>query len=486
MHGNTGRGLSPLPNALSEIKKWRQEAKLEDVERYFFHITEVDEIEDGSRYFVIGRKGTGKSAVAEYLLRQKGAKKFAQKLTFKNFPFNELYALSNDRYTAPNQYITLWKYIILSTIAQLMIENENIAPSARAKLEKIYSNKNALEPLARRITKWTDRKFALKVLGTGFELGGTREVEETDTSWIEKVEVLESFILDSIDDSAYFVILDELDEDYAPADRADDRDPYKQLIIGLFKAVMDLRASMPHTGIRPVVFLRDDIYTELRDSDKTKWTDVSVEMEWNEEKIKRLLAFRVSRAIDPNGQIQGFHNVWRKIFDAQTITAGSRKSQRVEVFEWMTRLTHLRPRDFVFYLQICASAAEQNHVKIPANIVRQLERTFSNHLRSEVEDEIQGLMPDIHKVLDVLADLRKGQFSYTEFDHMYAAHARRGLVQKRDGEEVLGLLFHFSIVGNQPRQTNTTVFRYRSRFARFNRQEPVIIHRGLLKALQID
>jgi hypothetical protein len=481
-------GIAIRPTPLLEIKKWKQEAKLEDVERYFFHISEVDELEDGSRYFVIGRKGTGKSALAEHLLRHKSPKRFAQKLTFKNFPFNELYALSNDRYTPPNQYITLWKYIILSSIAQLMVENENLPISVRSKLEKVYSSKGSAEPLSRRITRWTDAKLSLKVFGTGVESSWKRQPEDSDRSWVERVEDLEEFILEVLttDDSEYFVILDELDEDYTPAERSDEGDPYKQLIIGLFKAVMDLRASFSETAVRPVVFLRDDIYTELRDSDKSKWSDVSVELEWTAEKIQRLLAFRLSRAIDPLGPILPFSNAWSAILEARTITAGRSKSQRVEVFEWMARLSHLRPRDFVFFLQACSAAAlEQNQVKIPADTIKKLDRSFSNHLRSEIEDEMQGIMPDIHKVLDVLSDLRKGHFSYEEFVDVYAAHVKRGLVKDRDGGEVLSMLFHFSVVGNQPRQTSTTIFRYKARFARLNTREPVIVHRGLLKALQI-
>lgn len=474
-------------DALREIMKWRQEAKLEDLERYFFHINEVDAIQEGLRYFVIGRKGTGKSAIAEHLLRMQGAKRFAQKLTFKNFPFNELYSLSNERYTAPNQYITLWKYIILSTVAQLMIENENVPLLARSKLEKVYPPKGGIEPLARRIARWTDRKFGIKILGSGIDIEGKRVVEDNESSWIERVEVLEAFILEWIDDSEYYVILDELDEDYAPAARVNERDPYKQLMIGLFKAVHDLKAVFARKSVRPVIFLRDDIYSELRDSDKTKWSDASIELEWSEAKLQRLLAFRISRAIDPGGPSLSFQEAWRTIFRADTISAGYRKSQRVGIFEWMTKLTHLRPRDFVYYLQLCASSAvEHEHTRIPASVLTQLERTFSNHLRSEIEDEMQGLMPDIPQVLDVLSDLRKQHFWVDDFVERYEAHVKRGLVEARDGGQVLSMLFHFSVVGNQPRQMTTTVFRYKSRLARLNTREVVIVHRGLLKALQID
>lgn len=95
---------------LDEIKaSWKLDAKSEDSERYFFHVKEVREIESGDQAFVIGRKGTGKTAIAQYLEGLKSHNVFCEPLSFKNFPFNALYELKNSGFTAPNQYIALWK-----------------------------------------------------------------------------------------------------------------------------------------------------------------------------------------------------------------------------------------------------------------------------------------------------------------------------------------------------------------------------------------
>jgi cold shock CspA family protein len=102
-------------------KLWRLEAKLED-SKYFYNLPESDKILDGRKIFVIGRKGSGKSAICEHIINKSEYNLFSKKLSFKNFPFNELYSLENKKsYTEPNQYITLWKYLIYSTICQLMV-----------------------------------------------------------------------------------------------------------------------------------------------------------------------------------------------------------------------------------------------------------------------------------------------------------------------------------------------------------------------------
>jgi cold shock CspA family protein len=116
-----------------EVAEWKLEAKSEDNDRYFFHVKEVTSIEGGEKCYVIGRKGSGKTAISEYLGRLIDHDTFSEKLTFKNFPFTELYSLTNNRFTSPNQYITLWKYLIYSSICKLMARNASVKTKKASK-----------------------------------------------------------------------------------------------------------------------------------------------------------------------------------------------------------------------------------------------------------------------------------------------------------------------------------------------------------------
>ena len=71
---------------------------------------------------------------------------------------------------------------------------------------------------------------------------------------------------------------------------------YFSLITGLFKAIQDIRSKFKEKYIYPLIFIRDDIYELIKDNDKTKWGDFSETLDWNESSIKRLLAFRFTRA----------------------------------------------------------------------------------------------------------------------------------------------------------------------------------------------
>ena len=112
-------GEKMTSKVLEEIASWSIEAKEESTEKYFFHFNDVSLIEKGQKSYVIGRKGTGKTAIAEYLHRPQAFNKFSRLLSFKNFPFNALYQHADNQYNRPSQYITFWTYVIYSYILNL-------------------------------------------------------------------------------------------------------------------------------------------------------------------------------------------------------------------------------------------------------------------------------------------------------------------------------------------------------------------------------
>lgn len=300
---------------LTEVSKWKIEAKLEDNIRYFYHTKNVGYLESGDKSYVIGRKGTGKTAICEYIHSLIKPNKFSVKLTFKNFPFKDLYSHTNHSFNRPNQYITLWKFVIYSKIAQMMLKNHNISPSALEILDTFYSE-DLDKNLDQQISKWTSTSFNLKLFGSGVVID--KKNNSNKSSWINKVESIEAFILNNIDDSQYFILFDELDEDYRSFSSKEEYADYFSLITSLFKAAQDIKYkfSIENLKVFPVIFLRDDIVGRIIDPDKTKWSDLSIELSWSEHLIKKMLAFRISRALSSNNDILEFDDAWLKIFSS--------------------------------------------------------------------------------------------------------------------------------------------------------------------------
>lgn len=481
-------------NVLKEISEnWKLEAKQENNFRYFFHVDEAKKILTGDKFYVVGRKGSGKSAISQYILNlceqnaQTGYRVFTEQLSFKNFPFNELYALENGRYTKPNQYITIWKYIIYSCICRLMVRNQHIDGELRALLEKLYPP-TTIKSLSRLIANWTTKEFGAQILGFGGSLKVDKISNFETLSWIEKTNILEDIIEEYIDDSNYYIVFDELDEDYRDFETQEERTQYINLITSLFKAVQDIKSIFKERKqiICPIVFLRDDIYLLIKDTDKNKWGDFKIALEWDEPKLKAMLAYRISKALDENGKILSFEEAWMKIFSGQTINLGGNYRRKTDLFHYITLSTQLRPRDYIKYIQVCAETTLQNREeKITAKTVKQVDKGFSNYLKEEIIDEIHAQLPDIQIIFSIISQIRKWNFTIQEFNNTYMQYYKKGTVKNGNVDYILQMLFDFSIIGNRPKNRSISFFRYINPEARFNFKENIVVHRGLFKALQI-
>lgn len=472
---------------LNIANNWRLDAKFEDP-KYFYNYDEVNLILNNQKCYVIGRKGAGKTAICEHIVQNDSYDRFSSRLSFKNFPFNELYGLNNNKYTEPNQYITLWKYLIYSTICKMMVENQRIDPDVRSKLEILYP-KNDLKLLNRKISEWTSAEFGATILGSGGNLKVSRSISSLEIPWIEKVNILEDVIVNYCDDSKYYIVFDELDEDYRDLSNVEESKNYINLLTSLFKATQDVKATFARTQhqIMPIVFLRDDIFMLINDSDKNKWSDLKIELEWTAEKIKKLLAHRISCDIG-NGANEFIFNVaWEKVFAEKEIGFGTNKSKKIKTFDFILRSTHLRPRDFVRYIQGCCDYSKDTEELVSNNTIRIVDRAFSNYLRDEIKDEVYPLLPDIDNIFQVISNIRKWNLSVREFKQEYNKYLKAGTIKENNVDKVLDVLYNFSVIGNQHKfRKEIQFFKYQHTNMTYNKDENIVIHRGLFKSLQIE
>src|SRR5208283_3035022 len=97
-----------------------------------------------------------------------------------------------------------------------------------------------------------------------FSASSSRDVQNVplEEVWPELIPHMERIILTFIDSSKYFIVFDELDEDYRYFWDDENRERYIPLVLGLFKAVSNVRWALgrAQASILPIVFLRDDIY----------------------------------------------------------------------------------------------------------------------------------------------------------------------------------------------------------------------------------
>lgn len=466
------------------VDEWKLEAKQEDV-KYFYFVNEANDILDGKKNFIIGRKGEGKTAIAQYICKQSLYNIFTEKMSFKDFPFNILYSLSNSKYTKPNQYISIWKYLIYATICKQMIANNSIDSNVTSMLSKIFPTEDNRSKLSKLIEKYTVKDFGVQILNSGINIG--RDLQKTDLNWIDIIEILETTILENIDDAKYYVVFDELDEDYKDFNDDTEKSNYFDLITGLFKAVQDIKTLFADKGLNvyPIVFLRTDIYNMITYSDKNKWSDSIINLNWTSEKIKELIKHRLNIVFGTEEELS-FNECWCKLFGKYKLKTGARKQKQIGSYDYMLRSTQNRPRDFIKYFQECSKLALANdELIISPKLIKSADNVFSEYMRCEIIDEMYAVLPEYDDIFAILSLIRKQTFNPEEFVEKYNQMVEKEELRNRGAEKVLKLLFEFSVIGNAPSIKNQAIFKYEKNNARFNFKENIIIHRGLYKALQI-
>ncbi|MPM27596.1 hypothetical protein SDC9_74109 [bioreactor metagenome] len=475
---------SDIQDIYNEIlDNWSVDAKKESI-RYFCHVEEADYLTSGKKSFIIGRKGCGKTAIAQYICELQSPTHFSSKLSFKNFPFKILYSLENSRdYTQPNQYISIWKYLIYSSICKSMSKNQKIDPEVKGKLEQLYGD-SSLTALDKVITKWTNKSFGVEILGVGFNR--EREKNKENLSWIEISEILEKIILDYCDESSYYIVFDELDEDYTAFSGNQEKNDYISMLTSLFKAIQDIRSLFETNDkkIYPIGFLRSDIYSQLQYSDKNKWKESVIDLEWNTARIQKMLSHRLCVAFNlPRTE---FKTIWEKLFSSKKVSMGHRQERLMDIYSYVERSTEFRPRDFIQYVKCCVELAKSKmEYPIMPQTVKDADDNFSEYLKDETIDEVFAVIPEINEILGLLSTIRKQNFRFDAFEKEYNELVKREVIPKRDVKSILLILFDAGVIGNQPTMRGKTIFRFSAKSPRFNFNEIMMVHRGLYKALQI-
>jgi len=472
-------------SVLEEVSRWSIEAKDEDTEKYFYYFDDIKALEEGYKNYVIGRKGTGKTAIAEYLHQKDDYNRFSSLLSFKNFPFNFLYEHNDKDYNRPNQYITIWTYVIYHYICSMMAKNEHITSNCSEEFKSHFNN-DIHSALSRSLKKITSSSYNLSFLGAGAGVENNSDSEKFDL--VRGTEILRDFVLNNIDDSSYYVIFDELDEDYRDVLDPDRKDGYFELLISLFKACQIIRAdfSKESAKVRPIVFLRADIFDLCRDVDKNKWLDRSVRLDWDVARLRNLTNFRLSRAINPDASAP-ISDAWDSIFSVRTTNHGHLDRKKSDTFRYLTSRTFLRPRDLISFIRECARIADsKGKSRIGNDEIKEASKAHSAYLRREVIDEIFPVMDDVSEVLGVLSKIRKQIFTRKEFNDRYREYYNQNKNEKMilSSTKILQLLYHFNVIGNITKG-NHRVFSYESDSKVLNVEENYCIHNGLIHGLDI-
>ena len=464
------------------------EAKGDDkLNSYFIEIPEYNGIKNGEFRYIIGRKGTGKTAIIEQLTNEISARHdcLYKYLSLKNFPIQALRGMKDRTQGNKSQFVPIWSFLILTELCKLLVKDEGISDYQNVKELHLFIKRNfpnnelGFSETVRKLES-QHNKVAILSKWIGVEVANSESEEKYIDVHFQKVtEILIDYIRRINTTCKFYIFFDELDEGYSAGDKS-----LNLLLLALLRAVENVHIELKESiQLRLVLALRSDIYENLEDNDLNKLDDYLVNLRWTTESKSRyslydLVNARINASIRVNEPL----DAWNCI----TINKDRGLPTSVKsVWDFIYNRTFERPRDIVKYMKICARFKNQG--RLPFEVVKTAEIQYSEWFYKEFRDEIQSHLSVWQEATQSMIKLGKGIFKLDDIKtEMDKDSSIRSFLQdnNKSHEDILEVLFDFGLIGNYS-NSNRWFFKYKDHDLPFNRDHQLMIHFGFTRKFRI-
>lgn len=456
-------------------------AEEDSVLEYFLTTDAVRRIEANEGFLVLGRKGAGKTALVRHFGEGK-ASGLSKALNLRRYPW-ALHASRADRGASEIEaYVSSWRYLISVELASLVLSRTERPQFSEVIALKKFMDDNygganpdlasILRPKRLQITKASIRpEFQGASLGgidlerpssdkdLGAELNAVTDALLTCAIRVAENEKLGPLILH----------FDELDQGLSEIEQ--DR---SRMLVGLILAAREVRREFKSTSViaNPVVYLRTDLWDDLKFSDKNKISEgQALPVEWTSETLLRVVNLRLQAKLGKDVD-------WTTISDDSLMRGSQQK------WDHILSRTFLRPRDVIKFLN---SALAQAKLRASEPCIFQNEDivsardAYSTYLKNELDDEILPHWAQWEEALQALSDVGTITFNRDQFEENYTK--RRTKFNLVETDLALELLYRFSVIGYERRSGyggSSWAFQYTDPGAGYDRNASRFkIHPGL-------
>lgn len=470
-----------------EIRWGKDDAKGDDdLIKYFVPIPGFDQIYEGTKRFVVGRKGAGKTAVIERvrLAAETDSMQFVADLTLRDFPIHDLKEMADKSQRDKSKYVPIWLFLIYAEIARTILQDNGAHPTEQIEELRDFLRLNHLlhhSGFAHTLTELKKSNSKVKVNASWVEAergsgNGSEAVVEIHYNKI--VKALAERIRNIQSESTYWMFMDELDEGFRAGDQA-----IRLLLLALIRAVEDSAIELRNSAYayRPLLVLRSDIFDRLEDNDLNKIDDYVIRLRWNsakdhvEHSLKRVVIQRIESSIGTKA--------WDDVADDYDgdIPAGVEN-----LWQYIANRTYERPRDVIKFMKYCGQHSVAGQ-KLSFKQVKAAEDDYSAWLYRELKDELHSYLPCWKEALDCITRIGTGKFSKAQLESELEADSKVKQWVSSSGKtygDVIETLFDFGVVGNLD-QTKRWLFKYKDEDLTWNPKMDVIVHFGLNRKLKL-
>lgn len=472
-----------------------------NLDNYFLDRNYMNRIIYRNKYYVIGRKGTGKSALYTWIYnRTIEAGHLCSNITLSDFPFEKLLNLKDESFARPYQYQTVCKNMILNEWAKLIVNDENhIENEAFESLSEYISNflgTDFEDCFRQTVQKANQINGSINIKGFGLGIDTEKnEAYDYNCEEMSKINrILQNNIMDYLlsygnSPTTHFIVqIDGLDENYNQImTNSDKSEDYTQFLISLMKAnyaVNQIMHQRFNDIAKCIIYIRSDIFNLLHsyDAESARWEQYSETLSWVVEghrwknnDLRDLINERIYASLDFMNGRDGFSEV----FNYKAIDLRSRYNQQEKhIFEYIVNRSFHRPRDIV---QFCIKIQEESEKEGMLNYkaFNLAEREYSLWFLSEITNEISPKIKNISALFSFLRTLGEKPISISRFRQKYERHQETiGL----ETMELLNYLYDTAIISNINDKGKWFSI-IRNNKSRLNPDIKIILHPGFWKGL---
>jgi hypothetical protein len=473
---NAWEKLSSLREPFNDALNYRGRTQKEFFQKLFVRTDELNELLKPQTYFLMGEKGSGKTAYAVYLENNSINNSRCKLTTMTETQYKRFIELKKQGKLAYSDYANIWRSMLLFITGRMLVEkSKNSLHLLTRKFSQVEReikkwSKNALNPEVESAFEAINSEALnamLKVDGIG-GFGGDLKNQHTERQSTLKHHLLdtENSLKEAISSlslpSDHVLFIDGIDFRPESVPYID----YIECIKGLGEAVWQLNTEYFNTikdskgRIKIVLLVRPDVFHSLNlYNSNSRLQDNCVFLDWSttEREYTNSLIYEVS------GQ---YFSAQQK-FQVSPTEAWEHyyfvPNNPGHVFRRLLKLSFHKPRDILTYVRITkkhiSRSKDKDSNQFSANISNEaaVSREFSDYLLGEVKNYAAFYMhqDDFNKYLKFFQYLDgKPRLSMEQFREAFAnfkgwAHGEKFHATEylRDAESLLQLLYDVNVVG---------------------------------------
>lgn len=438
------KNISQLYLGFSDAQNYSQRKNKEAFNEIFVRNHYLDELIKPNTYFLIGEKGTGKTAYATFLSNNYYKETKSTIAYLSATDYEKFFVLKKSKNLDLTGYVGIWKVILLLLLGKTVTEKDKVVSSfnknnidlLNAAIDEYYMN--AFTPEITNVMKIMDEsEVVAKIISRYAEVEGnsSNKVEFSETRFQHNLYYIEKSFSDAFSklrlNKDIILFLDGIDIRPDTILYSD----YIECIKGLVDASWTLNTSLFQNVrdskgmVKVVLLLRPDIYNSLNLQNGTnKLLDNSVFLDWRTtyNSYKSSYLYKVAQKI--LGYQQNF--IGEDIFELYF--PWDKKSKKIgcesdTAFMEFLRISLSRPRDILVILQYLQRMMSKENLGDESSFSQdvfesdEFQNNYSEYFMSSLKDQLSFYYSNVDfehflKFFDFFSD---SNFTYDEYISNY-------------------------------------------------------------------